>query len=52
MSTAFDLQSLNFVNNLGVAHHKVPSGEITNLPYLRAIAAFGKPVFPQLEWQI
>ena len=44
MSTAFDLDSLVFLDGIGVELHKIPSGEITNLPYLRAIAAFGKPV--------
>ena len=45
LSTAFDMESLKFLDSLGVDFHKVPSGEITNLPYLRAMAAFGKPVF-------
>lgn len=43
-STAFDLVSLAFLESLGQSRHKVPSGEITNLPYLRAIGSFGKPV--------
>ncbi|MAD94159.1 MAG: N-acetylneuraminate synthase [Rhodobacteraceae bacterium] len=43
-STAFDLQSLYFLRDLGVDLHKVPSGEITNLPFLRHIGSFGKPV--------
>lgn len=41
-STAFDLDSLDFLNGLGFAQFKVPSGEITNLPYLRRVAEFGK----------
>ena len=32
-STAFDITSLAFLQNLGQDLHKVPSGEITNLPY-------------------
>jgi len=44
-STAFDLISLNFLEELGQAYHKIPSGEITNLPYLRQIGRYGKPVF-------
>ena len=44
MSTAFDMDSLEFLDGLGVSLHKIPSGEITNLPYLRAVAGFGKPV--------
>jgi N,N'-diacetyllegionaminate synthase len=43
-STGFDLDSLEFLNGLGFAQFKVPSGEITNLPYLRRVAGFGKDV--------
>ena len=43
-STAFDLVSLEFLENLGQPWHKVPSGEITNLPYLRKIGGYDKPV--------
>lgn len=43
-STGFDLDSLDFLNGLGFAHFKIPSGEITNLPYLRRVAGFGKDV--------
>jgi N,N'-diacetyllegionaminate synthase len=43
-STAFDMRSLAFLQDLGQELHKVPSGEITNLPYLRAIAGYGRPV--------
>jgi N,N'-diacetyllegionaminate synthase len=41
-STAFDLDSLDFLNQLGLPRFKIPSGEITNLPYLRRAASFGK----------
>lgn len=34
-STAFDLDSLSFLHELGLKFVKIPSGEITNLPYLR-----------------
>lgn len=44
LSTGFDLESLDFLNNLGMDLFKIPSGEITNLPYLRKIASFKKPV--------
>lgn len=44
LSTAFDLESLANLDALGVGMHKVPSGEITNLPYLRAVGGCGKPV--------
>lgn len=38
MATAFDEDSLMFLKNLGTNVIKVPSGEITNLPYLRKIS--------------
>lgn len=38
LSTAFDLQSLEFLKTLGISLFKIPSGEITNLPYLLKIA--------------
>ena len=37
-STAFDLDSLQYLSDIGLAMVKVPSGEITNLPYLRKAA--------------
>ncbi len=43
-STAFDLESIDLLEQLGLPLYKVPSGEITNLPYLRKIAGLGKPV--------
>jgi N,N'-diacetyllegionaminate synthase len=44
-STAFDLVSLEYIEKLGQPFHKVPSGEITNLPYLRKMGGYGKPIF-------
>ena len=44
LSTGFDLESLDLLNNLNIDIFKVPSGEITNLPYLEKVASFGKPV--------
>ncbi|MBQ1932616.1 MAG: N-acetylneuraminate synthase [Muribaculaceae bacterium] len=44
LSTAFDLPSIDFLDGLGVDFWKVPSGEITNLPYLRKIAATRRPI--------
>lgn len=44
MSTPFDLKSVDFLANLGMDYMKIPSGEITNLPYLRKIARLGIPV--------
>ena len=43
-STGFDAQSVNMLVELGQQLFKVPSGEITNLPYLRHIGKMGKPV--------
>ena len=43
-STGFDIKSVDFLISLGINHVKVPSGEITNLPYLRHIGQFSKPV--------
>lgn len=43
-STGFDLESLDLLAALGLQRFKVPSGELTNLPYLRRIASFGKPL--------
>ena len=37
-STAFDLESLDYLKTLGFSTVKIPSGEITNLPYLRKAA--------------
>ena len=44
MSTPFDLDSIDFLSGLDMDYMKVPSGEITNLPYLRKIATKGIPV--------
>jgi N,N'-diacetyllegionaminate synthase len=43
-STAFDLDSLNYLKELGLKMVKIPSGEITNLPYLRKAASLFKEV--------
>lgn len=43
-STAFDLESLDFLYELGLTMVKIPSGEITNLPYLRKAASLFKKV--------
>lgn len=44
LSTAFDLESLDFLEGLGIDLFKIPSGEITNYPYLKKISTFGRPV--------
>jgi N,N'-diacetyllegionaminate synthase len=43
-STGFDMQSIDMLVDLGLEQFKIPSGEITNLPYLRHIGKYGKPV--------
>jgi N,N'-diacetyllegionaminate synthase len=43
-STGFDIQSFDLLVDLGLKLFKIPSGEITNLPYLRYIGQYGKPV--------
>ena len=44
LSTAFDHDSIDLLEELEIPLYKIPSGEITNLPYLRKIASLGKPV--------
>ena len=44
LSTAFDLDSIDFLEELKIDLWKIPSGEITNLPYLRKLGGLGKPV--------
>lgn len=41
MSTPFDLVSIDVLAEIGMDYWKIPSGEITNLPYLRKIASKG-----------
>lgn len=44
LSTGFDSPSLDFLEALSPQFYKIPSGEITNLPYLRKIAGFKRNV--------
>ena len=44
LSTAFDLDSIDFLTEIHLGLWKIPSGEITNYPYLRKIARRGEPV--------
>ncbi|MEI6171948.1 MAG: N-acetylneuraminate synthase [bacterium] len=44
MSAAFDVLSRRFLSGLGIRRVKVPSGELTNIPYLREVAVLGLPV--------
>jgi N,N'-diacetyllegionaminate synthase len=44
LSTAFDISSVRLLESYNVPIYKIPSGEITNLPYLITIAKIGKPI--------
>lgn len=44
LSTAFDSASIELLTSIKLKRWKIPSGEITNLPYLRKISAQGQPV--------
>lgn len=43
-STAFDMDSIEFLHTLGIGLWKIPSGEITNYPYIKKIAQYHEPV--------
>lgn len=43
-STPFDEESVCFVHELGIPFWKIPSGEVTNLPYLEQIARYQEPI--------
>ena len=43
MCSAFDCESLDYIDNLGVSIHKIASGEITHYPFLKKIASYNKP---------
>ena len=44
LSTPFDFESIDLLNELGLDIFKIPSGEITNLPYLRKIGVLRKKI--------
>lgn len=44
LSTGFDIESLDLLADFDIPLFKIPSGEITNLPYLQHIGRMGKPV--------
>jgi N,N'-diacetyllegionaminate synthase len=44
LSTPFDIESVDFLNKLGLGIFKIPSGEITNLPYLEKIGNLKKKI--------
>jgi N,N'-diacetyllegionaminate synthase len=43
-SSPFDNEGIVYLDSLGVDFFKVPSGEITNLPYLKELAKFNRPI--------
>ena len=44
LSTGFDTESIDFLDQIGIPFFKIPSGEITNLPLIKHIAKKGKPI--------
>lgn len=44
LSTGFDVDSIDFLDDLAIPFYKIPSGEITNKPYLQHIARKGKDI--------
>lgn len=44
LSTPFDFDSIYFLNSIDIPFWKIPSGEVTNYPYLVALAKTRKPV--------
>jgi N,N'-diacetyllegionaminate synthase len=44
LSSAFDKESVDMLNNFGMTIFKIPSGEITNLPYLKHVGGLKKPI--------
>lgn len=44
LSTPFDFQSIELLKQLTISLWKIPSGEITNLPFLKKIGSFGEPI--------
>jgi N-acetylneuraminate synthase len=43
-SSPFDIKSADFLNKLDVPFFKIPSGEITNIPFLKHVSSFRKPI--------
>lgn len=44
VSTGFDEGSIDFLDSIGIPFFKIPSGEITNKPYLKHVASKKKPI--------
>jgi N,N'-diacetyllegionaminate synthase len=45
ISSAFEIESLNYLKKFKLSYFKVPSGEITNIPYLEVLGKFKKKIF-------
>lgn len=45
MCTAFDFDSVDFLEEININSYKVSSGDVTSLPLLKYIAKTGKPIF-------
>jgi len=45
MCTAFDFESVDFLERLGISSYKLASGDLTNIPLIEYIAKLNKPIF-------
>lgn len=45
MCTAFDIPSVDFLEDIGISSYKIASGDLTNLPLLTYVAKKNKPIF-------
>jgi len=52
LPTPFDLESIDLLDRLGLKIFKIPSGEITNLPYLRKLGRLTNSSFYPQAWPI
>lgn len=44
LSSPFSLEAVDLLEEIGMSIYKIPSGEVTNIPMLKKIAALGKPI--------
>ncbi len=44
LSSPFSVDAVQFLEDVGISRYKIPSGEVTNLPLLEAVASTNKPV--------
>lgn len=44
LSSPFDFESVDFLENIGISAYKIGSGEITNIPFLSYVSSKGKPI--------